>query len=285
MQDAEVIGADGVRLAVRIAAGPDTDAPTAVLHHGLASSQHIWDLMVPHLSRTFRVVTFDARGHGRSGKPGSGYGFDHTVADTMAVLRATRARRPILVGHSWGAMVALEVAARHPRAVGGAVLIDGGITRMRDGFASWAEARAALSPPHLAGMPVEEFRAMIPRFFGDAVDVTPEVEDIVLAVMRVGPDGTIRPRLSRANHLRILRAIWEQDPPALHARLRTPALAILARGGDTDWDASRRQAVAVLRAAGSPTHIAWIDGIHDLPLQHPRELARRIRAFARTAVR
>ena len=107
----------------------------------------------------------------------------------------------------------------------------------------------------------------------------------MLAVMRVGPDGTIRPRLSRANHLRILRAIWEQDPPALHARLRTPALAILARGGDTDWDARRRQAVAVLRAAGSPTRIAWIDGIHDLPLQHPRELARRIRAFARTAVR
>ncbi len=285
MQDAEVIGADGVRLAVRIAAGPATDAPTAVLHHGLASSQHIWDLMVPHLSRKYRVVTFDARGHGRSGKPGGGYGFDHTVTDTMAVLRTTRARRPILVGHSWGAMVALEVAARHPRAVGGAVLIDGGISRMRDGFASWPEARAALSPPHLAGMPVAEFRAMIPRFFGDAVDVTPQVEDIVLTVMRVGSDGTIRPRLSRANHMRILRAIWEQDPPTLHARLRTPALAILARGGDTDWDASRRRAAAVLRAAGSPTHIAWIDGIHDLPLQHPRELGRRIRAFARTAVR
>ena len=73
---------------------------------------------------------------------------------------------------------------------------------------------------------------MIPMFFGDAVEVTPEVEDIVLAVMRVGADGTIRPHLARANHLRILRAIWQQDPPALHARLRTPALAILARGGD-----------------------------------------------------
>jgi len=280
-----VVGSDGVRLAVRTFPGPSTDAPTVVLHHGLASSQHIWDLMLPALSRTFRVVTFDARGHGRSAKPDSGYGFDHTVADTMAVLRATRARRPLLIGHSWGAMVALELAARHPRALSGVVLVDGGITRMRDGFPTWADARAALSPPHLAGTPVTEFRAMIPMFFGDAVEVTPEVEDIVLAVMRVGADGTIRPHLSRANHLRILHAIWEQDPPALHARLRTPALAILARGGDASWDARRREAVAALRAAGSPTRTAWMDGIHDLPLQHPHVLARRIAAFARTAVR
>ena len=273
MQETTAIGADGVRLAVRIFPGQKVAAPTVV------------DLMLPTLSRTFRVVTFDARGHGRSAKPGAGYGFDHTVADTVAVLRSTRARRAVLVGHSWGAMVALELAARHPRLLGSVVLVDGGISRMRDGFATWQEARTALSPPHLAGTPVEDFRAMIPMFFGDAVEVTPAVEDIVLAVMRVGADGTIRPRLRRANHLRILRAIWEQDPPALHARLRTPALAILARGGDAEWDAQRRAAVADLRAAGSPTRTTWLDGIHDLPLQHPDVLVRRISAFARTAVR
>ncbi len=184
------------------------------------------------------MVTFDARGHGRSGKPSSGYGFDQTVADTLAVIRATRARPPVLVGHSWGAMVALEVAARHERAIAGLVLVDGGISRMRDAFPTWQDAKTALAPPHLAGMPEAEFRAMIPMFFGDAVTVTPEVEDIVMAVMRVGRDGTIRPRLSRANHFRILHAIWNQDPPALHADLRVPGLAILAGGGDPEWDAA-----------------------------------------------
>ena len=285
MQDATVNGADGVRLAVRLFPSPSTDAGTLVLHHGLASSQHIWDLMLPTLVRRFRVVTFDARGHGHSGKPASGYGFDHAAADTLAVMRAVRAQRPIVVGHSWGAMVALELAARQPRAVNGVVLIDGGITRMRDGFTDWPEARAALSPPHLTGTPVEEFRAMIPMFFGDAVEVTPEIEDIVLAVMHVDRDGTIRPRLRRANHLRILHAIWQQDPASLHARLRRPALAILACGGDAMWDDRRRRAVAALRASGSPTRTAWMDGIHDLPLQHPHVLARRIASFAQTAVR
>jgi pimeloyl-ACP methyl ester carboxylesterase len=284
MQDGVVIGADGVRLATRTFPGP-AGAPTIVLHHGLASSQQIWNLIAPTLARHHTVVTFDARGHGQSAKPSSGYGFDHTVADALAVLRSTRARRPVLVGHSWGAMVALELAARRPKAVTGVVLIDGGVTGMRESFPTWAEARVALAPPVLAGMPVERFRAMIPTFFGDALVVTPEVVDIVVSVMRVDGKGRIHPRLRRANHLRILRAIWEQDPLALHAGLRAPALAILARGGDGTWDARRREAAAALRAAGSPTRITWIDGIHDLPLQHPGTLARRIGAFVRTAVR
>jgi pimeloyl-ACP methyl ester carboxylesterase len=284
MQEARVIGADGVRLATRTVTGPP-DGPAFVLHHGLASSQHIWDVMVPALARDATVVTFDARGHGESGKPSSGYGFDHTVADAVAVLKSTRRTRPILIGHSWGAMVALEVAARKPSSVSGVVLIDGGMNAMRDGFASWADAREALAPPQLAGMPADEFRAMIPRFFGDTVDVTPQIVDIVMAVMRVDAAGRIRPRLTRANHMRILRAIWEQDPVALHTRLRVPALAILAGGGDPDWDARRRAGVEAVRTAGAGTKVVWIEGIHDLPLQHPRELVRRIRAFSRTAVR
>ncbi len=279
-----MIGADGVQLATRTFPGP-RGGPTVVLHHGLASSQHIWDLMVPTLQRHATVVTFDARGHGVSGKPSTGYGFEHTAADAVAVLKSTRRRRPILVGHSWGAMVAIDVAARYPTATSGVVLIDGGVGAMRDGFASWPEAREALSPPQLSGMALEEFRSMVPRFFGDALDVTPEVVDIVLAVMRVGADGTIRPRLTRANHLKILHAIWQQDPVALHAGLRVPALAILAASGDPEWDARRREGIHALRDAGAKTRVTWIEGIHDLPLQHPRALAQRVRAFARTAVR
>jgi pimeloyl-ACP methyl ester carboxylesterase len=284
MQEGRVIGADGVRLATRTWSGPP-DGPAYVLHHGLASSQRIWDLIVPGLARDATVVTFDARGHGETSKPSSGYGFDHTVADAAAVLKSTRRKQRILVGHSWGAMVALEVAARKPSAVSGVVLIDGGVGTMRDGFVSWAEAREALAPPQLAGMPADEFRAMVPRFFGDAVDVTPQVIDIVMSVMRMDAAGRIRPRLTRANHMRILRAIWEQDPAAMHIGLRVPALAILAASGDAEWDARKREGIQTLRKEGAKTKVAWIEGIHDLPLQHPRELVRRVRAFERTAVR
>jgi pimeloyl-ACP methyl ester carboxylesterase len=278
----EVVGADGVRLSVReIPArerGPD--APDLLLHHGLASSQRIWDLMLPTLSRRHRVVTYDARGHGRSAKPSSGFGFDHTVADARAVIAGARMRRPVLVGHSWGAMVALELAALHPRSVRGVVLVDGGVFRMRDNFDSWAEAKRALAPPLLKGMSLETFRSWIGRFWDGAVEVTPEIEAIVLSVMRVRADGTIAPRLRRASHFKILHAIWEQDALALHRRLTVPAVAILARGDDPGSNDARRAAASALRAAGSPTRVEWIGGIHDLPLQHPRALAGRIERAA-----
>src|SRR5512141_2067619 len=114
--------------------------------------------MLPRLARTFRVVTFDARGHGRSAKPGAGYGFEHTVADALTVISTTRLGHPIVVGHSWGANVALETAFRAPGRIAGAVLVDGGIGSMRERM-SWREARERLAPPDLAGMPIGQFLA------------------------------------------------------------------------------------------------------------------------------
>lgn len=281
----DVAGAGGVRLAVRVHDAPSTTAPGLLLHHGLASSQRIWDLMLPRLTRRFRVVTYDARGHGLSAKPSSGYGFDPIVADARAVIRAAGLRRPIVVGHSWGATMALELAARHPRAVGGAVLVDGGISALR-GEMDWATVKQRLAPPHLTGMPVEEFRRMIRTFLGDAVQITPRVEEIVLSVMSVDRDGRIKPRLSRANHFRILRAIWLHDADASLARLSVPTLAIVAGGGgDAAWDERKRRSADRTARSGAPVRITWMHGIHDLPLQHPGALSGRIERFSSGLVR
>ena len=281
----DVNGSGGVRLSVRVHDAPSGSFPGLLLHHGLASSQRIWDLMLPRLTRRFQVVTYDARGHGLSTKPSSGYGFDSIVADARAVIRGVALRRPIVIGHSWGAMVALELAARHPRVVGGAVLVDGGIGSLR-GEMDWATAKERLAPPHLAGMPVVDFRRMIRTFLSDAVEVTPQIEEIVLSVMAVDREGRIKPRLSRANHFRILRAIWLHDPDAALARLSVSTLAILARGGgDPEWDERKRLSAERAASSGAPVRISWMEGIHDLPLQHPDALARRIERFSDLLVR
>jgi len=119
-----------------------------------------------------------------------------------------------------------------------------------------------------------------------SVDVTPDVEAQVLSVMRVHRDGTIAPRLTRSNHFRILRAIWEQDPMDLWAGTGVPTLAIVAHGFDAHRDARARRAVARVReiTRGRAVTISWMQGIHDLPVQHPEPLARRIERFTRTAV-
>jgi pimeloyl-ACP methyl ester carboxylesterase len=281
-----VVGDGGVRLAARSFPGPSARAPGLLLHHGLASTSHIWDLMLPRLTRHFRVVAFDARGHGKSAKPARGYDFDHVVADALAVIRNTGLRHPAMAGHSWGAMVALELAARHPRSIRAAILVDGGVGSLR-GAMDWRTTKNRLAPPHLEGMPVEEFLAMVRTILGESVEVTPDVERVALSLMRVRRDGTIRPNLARANHFRILRAIWEQDPLTLYPHVRVPTLAIVARstGGDDQDEAqaaARREAVTSVRVAarGRPVRISWMEGIHDLPLQHPDALADRFRRFA-----
>ena len=281
-----VTGDSGVRLAARVFGPSSPGTPGLLLHHGLASSQHIWDQMLPRLAGRFRVVTFDARGHGVSSKPNRGYGFDHVLADALAVARATGLRRPVLAGHSWGAMVTLELAARHPSAIAGAVLVDGGVHRLRDEM-DWPTTKERLAPPRLTGMPLEEFRELMRTFVAGDVEVTPDIEAQVLSVMRVRRDGTITPRLARSNHFRILRAIWEQDPLDLWPRVRGPMLAIVARDpADAQRHDRMRHAVGRVRELrhDGPATIEWMDGIHDLPLQHPEALARRIERFATTAV-
>ena len=54
------------------------------LVHGLASNCRIWDFVAPILSRRFRVVALDQRGHGRSFKPDGGYDFASVIADLDA---------------------------------------------------------------------------------------------------------------------------------------------------------------------------------------------------------
>jgi pimeloyl-ACP methyl ester carboxylesterase len=279
-------GDGGVALLGRDFEGPTPGAPVLLLLHGLASSEDIWDLMLPDLARRFRVVTYDARGHGRSGKPASGYGFEHIVADAMAVARARRLRRPVVVGHSWGAMTAMELAARHPRSVSGAVLVDGGFNSLAETM-DWPTAKAELAPPTLAGMHVEEFREGMRR--RSPVPVTPAVEELFLSIMHVDARGRIRPRLSRANHFRILRAIWEQDPVSLAGRLRVPVLVIAARSTDPEsrtFMEMKRRAASRLRQAtrGKDVRLTWMHGVHDLPIQHPAALAGRISRFASEVV-
>lgn len=80
-----------------------------------------WKAQVPFLSRHFRVITFDGRGSGRSGRPrGTAAYLDaEFAADAVAVLDATSTDRAVLVGFSCGATWAVHVAAAHPQRVQG----------------------------------------------------------------------------------------------------------------------------------------------------------------------
>jgi pimeloyl-ACP methyl ester carboxylesterase len=280
-----VQGHGGVRLAVREWPGR---GPSILLLHGLASSSHIWDLVAPRLAPRFRVVAYDQRGHGLSGKPSSGYGFDRLIPDAAAVIRTLGLGRPVVVGHSWGANVALQLAVDRAELVSGDVLVDGGFLSMSDQM-DWRTARTMLAPPQLKGMSLEQFRAGMRTFTRGAVELTPEVEAVFLSLMRVDRDGNIHPRLSRANHLRILRALWEQDAEGLLRRVRVPTLVLAVRSAPGEADSAgfmeeKERAAEVVKAIDEAVRFEWIEGIHDIPIQRPDAVAERIQRFAQEVV-
>src|SRR5262245_44200735 len=101
-------------------------APNVVLlpTWSIVHSRH-WKMQIPYLARHCRVVTFDGRGSGRSGRPegADAYTRPEYALDTLAVMNATGTDRAVLVGLSCGALWGLTIAAEHPERVLGAAFI------------------------------------------------------------------------------------------------------------------------------------------------------------------
>jgi len=101
--------------------GADPSRPLAVLVHGVTSSSRTWWRVGPALAeRGFRVLAVDLRGHGASPRPVAGLAaadLAADVAETVAADGAAGASPPVvdlLVGHSLGALVALELVTTRP---------------------------------------------------------------------------------------------------------------------------------------------------------------------------
>ena len=84
-----------------------------------------WKAQVPYFARHFRVVVFDPRGNGRSGRPAghAAYAESEFAADALAVMDATETEQAVIVSWSRGAQRSLLFAAGHPERVLGAVFV------------------------------------------------------------------------------------------------------------------------------------------------------------------
>jgi pimeloyl-ACP methyl ester carboxylesterase len=252
--------------------------------HGLASQAHMFDRVAPLLTDSFRVIAIDQRGHGLSDKPDSGYDWATVSSDLDAILDALTIDRAVLAGHSWGGNVAVQYAVDHPDRVRGLVLIDGGFLQIGDRL-DWPTVEKFLEPPDLIGTPVDEFRAGMKLWMGAAW--SPEAEAITLQNFDVRADGTIAPRMRKAHHLQVVRAIWEHRPSDLWAQVQCPVLMIPAVAPEPHDERTRdtlenkRRNIVAAEERLQQSHTIWMnDTIHDIPLQRPAELAEAIRTFA-----
>lgn len=97
--------------------------PAYVLVHGLGMAAEYWGGLVDRLAETGRVLALDLPGFGDSPVPARPLSISENADLLAELLRAEGLDRPVLVGHSTGAQVAADLAARHPGLVDRIVLI------------------------------------------------------------------------------------------------------------------------------------------------------------------
>ena len=252
-----------------------------VLLHGLASNARFWDLSAPYLLEHFSVSALDQRGHGLTAKPDEGYDFPTVASDVAAFIRHTGVQRPLLIGHSWGGNVAIQVAADHPDLIAGVVCIDGGFIEpsARPG-ATLERTMQELAPPDFAQFRMT-WEQMLERSrnWGAAQSWGEKRIDFLRANFEVSMDGIVMPRLRRDRHLEIVRAIWDQRVSELYSRIDTPVLWMPARQAGDDqssagWRVEKEQAIEKASRLLPRSRVVWMeDSVHDVPVQRPAEVA------------
>jgi pimeloyl-ACP methyl ester carboxylesterase len=277
-RDVDVPGA-GIRL--RATRWMGHGSPVLLLH-GLASQRRFWDLVVPHLVG-LPLVALDQRGHGDSEQPDDGYDTSTVVRDALTALDSLALSRVVVVGHSWGGMTALTMAADHPERVLGVVAIDGGAATPRDTGQSAEEVRRRMAPPRIE-LPPDQVPAMLRQHA--AQWWTAAAEAAVLPLFAIDGDGLARPRLRFDNHMRIIDAMLDYDAADVLARVRVPPWLVIPDelgtpdgGTPAGWLAAKQAILGRLPELAPHARVVRVAGAaHDVPLQWPALVAGVIRA-------
>lgn len=223
--------------------------PVIVLHGGPDFDS---GYLLPELDRladAFRLVYYDQRGRGRSaaGVRPEDVSLASDLDDLDAVRRHFGLESPVLLGHSWGTVLALEYARRHPAHVSHLVLLDpapvsaADVALLRRSYLAklGAEMQRQLSivasPAYQAGDP-EAVTARYRIHFKIALARTDDYETLMArmrtAFVAQGSEGIVK---ARAVEDRLMRDTWQAPGydllPEL-ARLRIPTLVVT---GDRDF--------------------------------------------------
>jgi pimeloyl-ACP methyl ester carboxylesterase len=135
----KVVLENGVRIHYQqVGEGPDL-----VMIHGLTGNLAVWHLrIIPMIANRFRTLTYDLRGHGYSEMTPSGYSADQMADDLLGLLDVLEIERPAIVGHSYGADIALYFAYHYPERVSEVMAIEAALPAMihlrnRDEWEGW----------------------------------------------------------------------------------------------------------------------------------------------------
>jgi pimeloyl-ACP methyl ester carboxylesterase len=240
---------------VQLAVSETGQGQTLLFFNGGGATQVSWKRIIGELRGQYRLVTFDFRNHGKT-TTSHNTSLESFLTDAEAMMDKVALDRPILVGWSLGADLAVWYAASHPGKVAGLFLIDGAV------------------PVNLVSDPLDVRR----RLNTPVMRIGPLLLYLVGMGYRLTPDeyATLTIELNRRRE-QLLSA---------YEKLDCPVELVLAAKTAGEKGARAERNNALWRAGGEqlasvhPTlSIQWLDNTHLLPFKEPIKLARSLDEF------
>jgi len=154
---------DDCPIAYTLRAARNPGLPRMVLIHSLALDASIWDGVVARLAVHADILTYDCRGHGRSGKRAQGFTMARFARDLMELLDHVGWQNAVAAGCSMGGCVAQALAGLYHTRVSAVGLIDTTAWYGEDAPATWRERAAGVRSKGL----VDLLEFQLSRWFGD----------------------------------------------------------------------------------------------------------------------
>jgi 3-oxoadipate enol-lactonase len=243
--------------------GPE-GAEVVMFGNSLGTNFHVWDPQAAALSRRYRVLRYDKRGHGLTETPAEeAYTIAQLAADAAALLDALGIERVHFCGLSIGGMIGQKLAATAPRRVASLALCD---TANRIGPPQlWNDRIAAI---RAAGSVAAIASATLARWF------TP---GFLAANEAVGAGyHAMLSRTPAAGYIGCALAIRDEDLASDDARIESPTLVIVGEQDSATPVASAQALAAAIRGA----RLAIVaDAAHISPIEQPERLTALLSEF------
>lgn len=255
------LAVDGVRIHYEVDGSPI--APPLLLINSLGTDLWMWEAQVEALERSFRVVRFDCRGHGQSGRSASPVTIERFASDALALLDELKIARAHMCGLSLGGLIVMQIAADYPDRVQRAVLAN---TAMRIGTPSGWDARIATAR---AGGMAAVRDAVVKRFLSAAFRRSEP--DTVMAI------GRMLERTDPEGYVQACAAIRDADLREAAGMISAPSLVI---AGALDEATTPAQAEA-LRDTIRGARLETLDAAHLSNVERPEEFSELLASFLR----
>jgi pimeloyl-ACP methyl ester carboxylesterase len=245
--------------------------PPILLLHGVLFDGGMWRGQVESLAALGRVIVIDGPGHGKSEAPPRFSLEDHADALAIDAFNELKIPKAILIGHSWGGMVAMRAAIQHPMQVAALALVDA--SAEPESLTDKVKNRAMVSFGRRYGLPRWLIDSEVaPRLFGPkTLRERPEIVDAFARTV----NGYDRDGLARAALAVVVHRI---DVTAKLRGVAAPTLVICGKQDNATVPAKSEALAAKIHGA----KLEWVeDSGHMSPIEQPAVVARLLEAFVR----